>query len=70
MLVLSVCLTMRESEGRVLAFVRYMECALSLDKVDEAVRYERLQWATASFANEGHVLDENGEGGNAVEASE
>lgn len=49
---LSRCLMGEESESDELAFVRYAECEPPMEKVYKALRFLRLQWATAGSTEE------------------
>lgn len=53
----------KESKGKELPTVLYMECVLSLDGVKDALKCSCLQRVTASSAKEEHGVGEEGETG-------
>lgn len=58
----------RRERGQKLAFVWYMECGPSLDKVDDARRCLCLQWATAGSAETRQYIENKGEDRDALTA--
>lgn len=58
LLLLSVCLTKRESDSTELATVRYMEDVSPLDEVHMAQRYMCLQWKTSGSAEKKRCREE------------